>query len=531
MLRKRAFWIILVLLVIGAGGGYYAYHSVYAQAEEPVEPAIAGSEVRRGDLLVTAEGSGTLVPAAEIEVGFRTAGVLADLLVAVGDRVEAGQVLARLDDTDAQAELAQAEINLRQAELQLSKLTGDPDAAGLAGAQATVATAQADLERLVAPDSEADLAAAQENLLSAQEGLADLLAGPAAEEIAVAAADLELARMSLQSAQSDYDQVAWRSNVGQMPQSSALQQATINFEKAQANYDLKVTGATAEQLASARSKIAQAQSQLDALHEGPTAQELLAAQAKVDQAQAQLDALLDGTTAVDLELSQLSVDQAQCNLESAQRQLQQTILVAPSAGTVMAIKADPGEAVGTAAIITLADLDTPKLLFWVEESDLASVGVGNAVNIVFEALPDVTFPGKIASVDPALVTVDGTAAVQSWASVDLAAHAINLLAGMNAEVEIVAGEARDAILVPVQALREIAPDVYAVFVVDASGELEMRMVEVGLRDFVNAEILSGLETGEVVSTGIQEATTSAAKATTTTAQPSEPGVMRFLGGG
>jgi len=518
-----------MLLVIGGGGGYYAYRTVSAQAEAPVEPTIASSVVRRGDLLVTAEGSGTLVPAAEIDVGFRTAGVLEELLVTVGDRVEAGEVLALLDDTDAQSQLAQAEINLRQAELQLSKLTEDPDAASLASAQATLASAQADLERLVAPASEEDLTAAQENLLSAQEGLAELLAGPAAEEVAVAAADLELARINLQSAQSDYDQVAWRSNIGQMPQASALQQATINFEKAQANYDLKVTGATAEQTAWARAKAAQAQSQLDSLEEGPTAQELLATQAKVDQAQAQLDALLEGTTAVDLELSQLSVDQARYNLESAQRQLQQTFLVAPSSGTVVTVKADPGEAVSTAAIITLADLDTPQVLFWVEESDLASVGVGNAVNFVFEALPDVTFPGQIVSVDPALVTVDGTAAVQSRASVDLAAHPVNLLSGMNAEVEIVAGEARDAILVPVQALRQIAPDQYAVFVIDASGELEMRLVEVGLRDFVNAEILSGLETGEVVSTGTDE-TTSAAAATTTE-QPALPGsVMRILGG-
>ena len=47
------------------------------------------------------------------------------------------------------------------------------------------------------------------------------------------------------------------------------------------------------------------------------------------------------------------------------------------------------------------------------EVDLASVAPGNAVNIVFEALPDHTFPGQIISVDPVLVDVDGTPAVQS----------------------------------------------------------------------------------------------------------------------
>jgi len=75
---------------------------------------------------------------------------------------------------------------------------------------------------------------------------------------------------------------------------------------------------------------------------------------------------------------------------------------------------------------------------------------------------------------------------------------------MNAEVEIIAGEARNVLLVPVQALRELSPDQYAVFVVDANGELELRLVEVGLMDYVNAEILSGLAPGDVVSTGEAE---------------------------
>jgi HlyD family secretion protein len=77
---------------------------------------------------------------------------------------------------------------------------------------------------------------------------------------------------------------------------------------------------------------------------------------------------------------------------------------------------------------------------------------------------------------------------------------------MNADVEVVAGEAHNAVLVPVQALRQIGEaqageSQYAVFVVQPSGELEMRIVEVGLKDYVNAVILSGLEPGEVISLG------------------------------
>ena len=80
-------------------------------------------------------------------------------------------------------------------------------------------------------------------------------------------------------------------------------------------------------------------------------------------------------------------------------------------------------------------------------------------------------------------------------------HPAPLLFGMNAEVEIIAGEARDALLVPVQALREISPGQFAVFVVGPGDQLEFRPVQVGLRNFVSAEILSGLEDGETISTG------------------------------
>ena len=172
--------------------------------------------------------------------------------------------------------------------------------------------------------------------------------------------------------------------------------------------------------------------------------------------------------------------------------------------------------------------------FWVEEADLSSVVVGNRVEIIFEALPDYAYPGEIVSVDPVLVDVDGTPAVQSYASVDLSTHPIDLLSGMNAEIEVIAGEAQNAVLVPLQALREMAADQYAVFVVDADvtgGQLEMRIVEVGLKDYVNAEILSGLEPGEVVSTGVEAGSGTDSKPATGDEEQVPPGGMMPMFGG
>jgi RND family efflux transporter MFP subunit len=535
MSRKRAFWIVLIaLLLVITAGGYFYYNNVYLQAQEPAEePKVATAQASRGDLVITASGSGILVPAAEIAVGFRSGGVLAEVLVEVGDQAEVGQMLARLDDADAQTQVTQAEIGLRQAELDLAELTQEADPAALAAAQASLSSAKADLTALTSPPGDQDLLAAQQSLESAQEALNDLLDGPDSDEVEIAKTNLTLAEMNVRTAQAAYDKIAWKDNVGSSQEAADLWQATTNYEQAKAEYQEAKEGATADEISDARAQVAQAQAQLDALLEDPDADEIAAAEARVTQAQVELDDLLTGASAKDLEMAELNVAQAHLNLGSAQRSLEEAYLMAPMAGTVIAVGGAAGESVGSEALITLADLDEPRVQFWVEEADLASVAPGNALNIVFEALPDYTFPGRIISVDPMLVDVDGTPAVQSYASVELSSHPVTLLSGMNAEVEVVAGEALGAVLVPLQALRELGTDPagesqYAVFVVQANGELEMRIVQVGLKDYVNAEILSGLEPGDVVSIGTETSSEPTTPATGDEEPP--PGIMRMFGG-
>jgi HlyD family secretion protein len=539
MLRKRLLWIVALALVLTAAGGYYYYSNVYLQAQEPAsgEGTISTYTVSTGDLTITASGSGTLIPASEVAVGFDSSGVLAEVLAQVGDQVEAGQLLALLDDADAQDQVAQAEISLRQAELDLAALSDEVDAADLAAAQASLSSAKANLTALTSPASDQELLAAQQSLKSAKEALADLLDGPDEDTVESAKADLTLAEMSLRIAQAAYDEIAWQPNVGTTQEAMDLWEATTNYEKAQADYSETAKGATADEISEARAEVAQAQADLDALLEEPDPDEVAAAEAQVAQAQAELDALLAGTSTQDLEAAQLNVEQAQLDLDSAQRTLAATQLTAPVAGTVVAVDAQVGESLGSETFITLADMRNPQIEFWVEEADLSSVSPGNRVSIVFEALPDYTFSGEILSVDPALVDVDGTTAVQSYASVDLSTYPVTLLSGMNADVEVIAGEAHNAVLVPVQALRQIgeSPESegqYAVFVVQTGGELEMRIVEVGLKDYVNAVILSGLEPGEVVSLGTT--TTGSDTTAVPTAGGQEEGVpmgMPFLDGG
>jgi multidrug efflux pump subunit AcrA (membrane-fusion protein) len=167
----------------------------------------------------------------------------------------------------------------------------------------------------------------------------------------------------------------------------------------------------------------------------------------------------------------------------------------------MSVDATVGEALSATSIITLADLKTPMLEVYLDETDLDKAVVGNEAEVVFDALPDRTFTGKVVSVSPGLETVQNTIAVKTLVQLDPESVDVNLPVGLNAAVDIISGQALNAVLVPVESLRDLGDGQYAVFVVE-NGEPVLRVVQVGLMDITSAEILSGLQAGETVTTGI-----------------------------
>ncbi len=307
---SRTLWILLIiLLVFTVGGGYYYYTNIYTQdrVTQTGQAEIRTAPVRQGDLVISVGGVGTLLPAVEVSLGFETSGILAGTDVHVGDQVAVGDRLAYLDDTDCRAQVLQAGINERQVELGLAALLTDPSAADIATAQANLAEAQTNLNNVLHPASEEELRAERNQLISAEQELNELLAGMSEDESAVLKADLMVAEISLRLAQGDYDSVAWQGERGASSQAAALQQATIAYEKALAQYNLSAIDATQSQISSARAAVADAQVQLTALEQDPDSLVLAAAQAGVAQAQAQLVDLLDGPSADELDNARLDI--------------------------------------------------------------------------------------------------------------------------------------------------------------------------------------------------------------------------------
>lgn len=386
----KRFIIVLVLLIVVAAavcvGGQRFRASLFGPESEP--GAVVLDQEAAASVGRVLRARGQVVPARWMTLGFQTGGRVVELAAQVGDVVEAGDVLARLDTEALELEVQAARDNLATEEAELALTMEGAASAEIAAAQAEYAAALAQYEKLKA--------------------------GPTEEELIVAKADMEKAAIALQKAQAEYDQVAWSPGVSALPQAAALQQASVDYERAKASYQILTTPPDEAQLKEAESEIADAKAQLESLKAGPSAAEI--------------------------ELAQSRVTQAQTALAQAQLRLEQATLILPSnpitSVTVTDIAVKEGEMVGAGdSLITLADLTE----FQVETTDLdewgaARVTLGQGVEVRVPALDNKVLPGRVVSLAPQ-ATVLPTEDVVYKATIALERQSPGLRWGMRVTLE------------------------------------------------------------------------------------------------
>ena len=141
--------LVLLILLVAASGLFYFVQARKAAAVAATESAPQTATVRQGNLIISATGTGTLAVSDEIDLGFTASGQVTGIFVKPGDHVEAGTLLAQIDDQ-------QAQISYTTAKHAYQELTS---AAAIASAQQQVAQAQTDLmsakyqlEYLISPE-------------------------------------------------------------------------------------------------------------------------------------------------------------------------------------------------------------------------------------------------------------------------------------------------------------------------------------------------------------------------------------------
>ena len=460
MLKKKWLWILAVVVAAAAaGGGYYTYTiSAKSATATSTTAAMQTTVARRGDLVVTASGTGKIAATTQFGVGFDETGTLIELLVGVGDKVEANAVLARLQTEDTPEEIA-------------------------------------------ASISDAELVVIQK-----QQALDDLYANA---EIArtEAMSDISTYAQEVRDAQYQMENYSMPVYLQGMDAVEALDKMKEALDAASAAFEpYKYYPVTHDMRYDLLVKLNEAQSSYNAAVKRLEYEYALqVAQANMDKARQEYEQYKDGPAASDLALAQAELKNAQDKLALAKEAQSIVELTAPIAGTVMSIDASVGETLNSATVITLADLSHPQVEAYLDESDLDKVQLGNEAEVVFDALPDQTFKGTIVTVSPGLETVSNVQAVKVIVrledGLEDGATNISLPVGLTASVDIIAGRAENAVLVPIEALCELDTNEYGIFVVE-DGLPALRVVQVGLQDITDAEIISGIEAGETVSTGI-----------------------------
>ncbi len=345
-------------------------------AAAPVAPASVATAP-----LAQAGYNAEIVTEQQVVVVAQVNGQILEMMVDVGSEVKAGDVLARVETTALEAQRAQALAGLDAVKSQLDLLNDSPKEADLEAARAGVAAAGAAYTRAAN--------------------------GPTDEERRLALAQLKQAQAAVTVAQAGYNLVKGNPNIGALPQSLQLQQATLAIEAAQAQYDKLMLGATADVIAGAYAQLANARAALQRLEDGAKA-------AQVNAAEAQVRA-------------------AETTLYLAQLQLNKATITSPIDGVVSRVTTAVGAmaAPGTPVVTLLSP--AVKITIAVEEARLSQLQIGQKALIRVDAYPDQTFEGAVAIIAPELDANTRTVQVTIRPTGD----ADVLAPGMSATVELV----------------------------------------------------------------------------------------------
>ena len=274
--------------------------------------------------------------------------------------------------------------------------------------------------------------------------------------------------------------------IDDLPQQNALKDALAQRDNLQAQLDSKEATLRNARLAYQRPR------QIVARGLGSTADH--------DSAKATLD-----ETLADIRALNAQRVQAEIAVDTARVNLGYTRILAPLSGTVVAMPVEEGQTLNasqsTPTLLKIAQLDTMTVEARISEADVINVRVGMPVYFTILGNSQRRFEGSLRAIEPAPDTINDDDTTSSSDSSAIYYHGLfevpnqdgQLRISMTAQVYLVVARLKDALVIPAIALQGDQ-----VRVIDDGGRISLRRVKVGLNNKVDAQILSGLSTGERV---------------------------------
>ncbi len=452
-------WVIGLIaagaLVVGSTTAYNLVNR--GTSKQDITQLTVPVDTKNVTLRITA--SGKIVPVQSVNISPKNPGVLGQLYVEQGDRVQQGQIIARMDVGDIPAQILQYSANLAQSQALLDQARAGSRPQEIAQAKARVAQAQAQLDQARAGNREQDIGQAQAQVESAK--------------------------------------------------------AQVNLTQARVNRYRELTreGATAqdqlEQYISedrrAKASLAESQKRLSLLESGTRSEEISAKEAALTEVQAALVLLQNGTRPEEIAQRQAAVKAAQAQLMAVKVKLEDTIIRAPLSGIVTQKYANigafvtPTTSASTSASATSSSIVAVarglEVLAQVPEADIGRIKQGQQVEITADAYPDKVFKGNVRLIAPEAVIEQGVTSFQVRVALDTGTD--KLRSGLNVDLTFLGDRLSNALVLPTVAI-VTEKGKTGVLVPDENNKPQFRQVTVGAQIKDQTQVLTGVKAGDRV---------------------------------
>jgi len=488
--RRPVLALLFVVLIVMATG---CSSTTSSSKEEPTPtpippPAIPEKPtytVKQGEVVDSLSFTGRVAPALEEELFFSTSGRAKVVYVERNDQVTEGTVLAELENDDLVRQLAQADIELEAAELNLQKAE---DARSL-----TVEKAAIDLEikRLGLEKTQENLESLKRDVEVAAIELAQAKAGPTDEEIEISLRGIERSKNSLWSAQVSRDSTCGQGGGAACDSAQAnVQSAEESLRIAEINHSLLIKPLTADELTvleAGYEKVAKG------LRTAELDYEIQKYQFEI--AQLEFDNL---TSELDSQLLK-AVERAKLSVERLQAMVDDTQVISPIDGKVTSVSAYEGRDVQAyRTVFVVADETELEITAEPMSSQLQRLTEGMDAAVILSAYPGKELPATIVQL-PYPYGKGGGATIEDadkLTHITMDTQDLDVEAGDLVKVIVTIERKADALWLPPAAIRTFSGRKFVV--VEEDGRQRRVDVTVGIESAERVEIEDGLEAGQVV---------------------------------
>lgn len=459
--------------------------------------------VDRGEIIQEVSATGKVTSASQSDLSFDRSGRVVGIYVSEGDYVFAGEGLAKIDDSELQTKLLEAEADLKSQEIKLSQLEGGTRAEeidiaknDLKNAYLPVADILNDasnkvedaLYKQVDPMFDNDNTEPQINFtISDTQTEIDVESGRLSAELELSGIKKDISGIDFSSYGSmDKSLESIKNRLLKVADFLSIALKTVNVE-------VNLSDAT---VSTYKANIGTARTNVQAAIEAITAQ-----QKSISSAGRTLTLKEAGSTSDDIEYQKAQVDKMKAQVENIKTQIAKSVLVSPINAIITKKEINVGEfsSAGQTAFSVISR-NNMEVESNVPEVDVAKMKVGNEAKITLDAFgPDEVFTAKISKINPGETVIEGVSTYKVTFAFNEAGEKIK--SGMTANIDILTDK-KEGLRVPQRAIsRDDGKNFVRLLPMKENETPAEREVKIGLRGSDGmAEIISGLEEGEKVIT-------------------------------